>query len=203
MPEIHKTPVNPATETTTAQVAAAILDKGVSSEALDAQIEKLLDERKKKHEQAALPKEPDWSKLSEQDAYKKDVYIPVIEHDIPDYMNIKLADESYMPVWVSRDQRQLGAKQAEGYELIKPEMLAKDFKAPLKFDSEGLYIYADVIAMRVHKRLLFGKRRRSLEISQRQLKNTNRTPKQRIKGTYDLSNDEPLLEPGLEIYETH
>lgn len=192
----------PAPEATTKQVAAAVLNAGVSSEALDAQIEKLLNERKKKREAAMKPKEPNWATLSEQEAYNPDVYIPVIEHDIPDYMNIKLADTSYAPVWVARDQRAFGARQAEGYEPIKPEHLAKDFKAPLKFDSEGHYIYVDVIAMRVHKSILFGKRRRSLEISQRQLKNTNRTPKQRIKGTYDLSNDEPLLEDGLQLYDT-
>jgi hypothetical protein len=218
MPEInHKDqPSIPATPTPTAQsktpvttapnaakeVAETIVAKGITSEDLEAQIAVILDKRRAARVEAEKPKEPDWANLTEVQAYSPDVYIPVIEHDIPDYMTIKLKDTEYEPVWANRDQRRIGALLAEGYELIKPEHLAGDFKAPLKFESDGSYIYADVIALRVHKRILFGKRRKALEISQKQLKNTRGIPQQRIKGTFELTGDRPNLEPGLDLYET-
>ncbi len=115
--------------------------------------------------------------MTEQQAMNPATYIPVIEHDIPDYMNIKLKDTEYEPVWASRDQRRLGQLLAKGYEFITPEMMADNFKVPLLFDSERHYVYSDVIAMRVHKRILYGKRRKAAEISLKQLKNKNRIPK--------------------------
>jgi len=116
-------------------------------------------------------KEPNWAELTELEAtnLRLPLNIPLIDHDIPAYMDIKLADTEYVAVWANRDQRRLGQLEAEGYEFIRPEHIAKGFKLPLKFDSEKLYIYQDVIAMRVHKRILFGKRRRTQELSVKQL----------------------------------
>lgn len=163
-------PSKPAPDVTTKALADAIANAGVPMSKLEEQIEAILNRKKAEHAEAMRPKEPDWKSLSENEAYAPDVYIPVIEHDIPDYMNIKLKDTEYEPVWASRDQRRVGQLQAEGYEFIKPEHMATDFKLPLLFNSEGMYVYQDVIAMRVHKRILFGKRRRALEISKNQLK---------------------------------
>jgi hypothetical protein len=194
-------PVTPAQPVTpTRSVAESILKAGVTVEALENEIDRILEERKKARAEASKPKEPDWTKISEQDAYRQDIYIPVIEHDVPDYMNLKLRDQAYEVVWASKDQRRLGQLLAEGYEYIKPEHIDPHFKLPLRFDSENLYIYVDVIAMRVHKRILYGKRRKALDISQRQLKNTNKIPQQRLKGTFDLTSDEPMLEPGFSLY---
>lgn len=202
MPEInHKAPL-PGAEATAKNLASAIASTGVTADALETQIEAILKKRKAEAIEAARPKEPDWSKTTEQDAYNPAVYIPVIEHDIPDYMNIKLKDQEYEVVWASRDQRRLGQLLAEGYEFLQPEHIAPDFKTPLAFDSEKQYIYQDVIAMRVHKRILYGKRRRALEISKQQLRNKNKIPQQRIKGTYELAPDVPDLEPGFSLYET-
>lgn len=198
MPEInHKAP-----EVTAKTVAAAIADSGVKAADLEKQIEAILQKRKLEAAEAAKPKEPDWSKISEKDAYNPATYIPVIEHDIPDYMNIKLKDAEYEVVWASRDQRRLGQLLAEGYEFLKPEHISPNFSMPLTFNSEKQYIYQDVIAMRVHKRILYGKRRRALEISQAQLRAKNKLPQQRIKGTFDLAPEVPDLEPGLSLYET-
>jgi hypothetical protein len=101
-------------------------------------------------------------------------------------MNMKLKDTEYEVVWASKDQRRLGQLCAEGYEFLKPEHVATDFKLPLLFDSEGMYRYQDVIAMRVHKRILYGKRRKGLAISQAQLRNNHRPPTTRIKDTFEL-----------------
>jgi hypothetical protein len=104
-------------------------------------------------------------------------------------MNMKLKDTEYEVVWASRDQRRLGQLLAEGYELLKEEHVAPDFKAPLAFGSDGQYVYVDVIAMRVHKRILYGKRRRALQVSLNQLLNRNRPPRVRIKDTFELEQE--------------
>lgn len=195
-------PVTVAPATPAASVAASMLKAGVTVEALESEIDRILEERKKKRAEANKPQEPDWINLSEQDAYRQDLYIPVIEHDVPDYMNMKLKDQAYEVVWASKDQRRLGQLKAEGYEMLTIDHVDPHFKLPLLFNSEGFYEYVDVIAMRVHKRILYGKRRRALDISHRQLKNTNRIPQQRRPGSYDLSSDEPILDPGFSLYDT-
>jgi hypothetical protein len=200
--QVAKQPMAAAAQTTAKDIAETIVAKGVITEELEAQIAAILDKRKAARVDAAKPKEPNWATLTELESYNPDVFIPVIEHDMPDYMNIKLKDTEYEPVWASRDQRRLGQLLAEGYEVLKPEHMAVNFKLPLKFESDGSYVYQDVIALRVHKRILFGKRRKALEISQKQLKNTRGIPQQRIKGTFELTGDRPNLEPGLDLYET-
>jgi hypothetical protein len=157
-------------ESSAAQLAKAVADSKVPLSDIEKIVNDVLNKNKTVRQEAAKPKEPNWSTLTEAQAYNPAVYIPVFEHDIPDYMNMKLKDTEYEPVWASRDQRRLGQLLAEGYELLKHEHVAESFKIPLTFNSEGSYIYQDVICLRVHKRILFGKRRRALEISQQQLK---------------------------------
>jgi hypothetical protein len=142
--------------------------------------------------------EPDWGKLSELEAtdLTRPLNIPVITHEVPAYLEIKLADNEYVAVWANRDQRRLGELEAQGYEFLRREHISKDFKLPLKFDSEGLYIYADVIAMRVHKRILFGKRRRTQEMSMNQLKGVRQVAKNKVQST--VIEKDPELEQAFE-----
>jgi len=151
-------------------VAASMVSAGVSPETLEDVINKVLNSRKEAVVEGLKPKEPDYATLDESQILRPDVYIPVIEHDLPDYMNVQLKDNEYIAIWVNRDQRQLGAKMAEGFEFLRKEHLASEFLAPLKFDSEGLYVYQDVVCMRVHKRIRFAKIRRFYEMSKNQLK---------------------------------
>src|SRR5215472_9376696 len=153
-----------------ADVAAALASSGVDAATLEDVIRKVLDKRKTEAVKALVPKEPDYKALSEADIFRSDVYIPVIEHDLPDYLNVRLKDDEYVAIWVNKDQRQLGAKQAEGFEFVKKEHLATNFMTPLKFNSEGLYEYQDVVCMRVHKRIRFAKLRRFNDLSKNQLK---------------------------------
>jgi hypothetical protein len=149
------------------------------------------------------PRAVDWSKVTEKDITNALIDIPVIEHEIPDYMNMMLKDQEYVAVWASKDQRRIGQLKAEGYEFLKPEHVHPDFKLPLIFDSEGLYRYVDVVCMRVHKRILFGKRKRALLLSIQQLKNTKRPPRAKVKNAYKLE-DPILLDPqiGPDYYDT-
>lgn len=185
-----------------ASVAAAVVQAGVKPEDIEKEIEKVLARKLKERQEASKPRDPDWKTLTEQEAMNPAVYIPIIEHEIPEYMNIKLKDTEYEVVWANRDQRRLGALQAEGYELLKAEHIAGDFQTPLKFDSEGLYIYQDVVAMRAHKRILFSKRRRIADLSRQQLSKRAKIPQQRIEGTMELSSDFPELDAGMSLYET-
>lgn len=163
-------------------------------------IRKVLAEQVREAREAARPKEPDWSKITDRDVFNQDVYIPAIDHEVPDYMNIELKDPEYMVVWAAQDQRRLGALLATGYELLKEKDVSTRFKLPLQFDSEGLYRYMDVIALIVHKRILLGKRRKSLQLSLNQLSNRNRPPRVKVKGTFDLT--EPVAPSVGEFYES-
>src|SRR5215472_38793 len=112
-----------------ANIASTLSAAGVDSATLEDIIKRVLDKRKEERIEEFIPKEPDYKALSEKDIFAPGIYIPVIEHDIPD---------GYQP--------------------------------PLKFDSEGNYIYQDVICMRVHKRIRFAKIRKFYEMSRNQLK---------------------------------
>lgn len=155
---------------TRANVASSLASLGVSPDTLEDVIKKILDQRKTEAVAKLAPKEPDYRTLKEEDILNPAIYIPVIEHDLPEYMHVELKDDEYVAVWVNRDQRQLGAKLAEGFELLKKEHLHPNYMVPLKFNSEGLYEYQDVVCMRVHKRIRFAKLRKYYEISKNQLR---------------------------------
>lgn len=193
MPEInHKAEA----ASTVSKIAHTIASEGIKSEDLEAKILEVLSKKKAERAQAEQPKEPDWAALTEADAYKPDVYIPVIDHDVPDYMNMKLKDQEYVCVWANKDRRRMGALLAEGYEVLKKEHVHPDFQVPLMWSSEGTYEYADTICMRVHKRIILSKRRKAFEISMKQLATVNKPPRSRF-----TPEDEIQLDPGMGFYE--
>lgn len=189
MSDDTKPTINASPVTVAKAVASVAADPSISAEDLEAAVRAVLNKSKAAAVEAAKPKEPNWGSLTEQQAMSQDMYIPVIEHEIPDYMNMKLKDPEYECVWASRDQRRIGQLMAQGYELLKQEHIHQDFPVPLRFDSEGLYIYVDVVCMRVHKRILYGKRRKALQVSLNQLANRNKPPRVRLKGSYELAED--------------
>ena len=163
----------------TAKAAAPAIAAAVASPDLTAAVAEALRKLQRQQVEAAQPKEPDWANLTEKDAYKASTYIPTIEHDIPDYMNMTLKDTEYEVVWASKDSRRIGQLLAEGYEYLKKEHVHPSFKIPLSFGSDGHYEYVDVVCMRVHKRILYGKRRRGFEVTQQQLGRTHKMPAMR------------------------
>ena len=152
---------------------------------IEAKIKEILEKMAPSEPTTKVAPEPDWATLTELEAtdLRKPLNIPLITHEIPSYLEVRLADNEYIVVWANRDQRRLGELEVQGYEFLKKEHIAKDYKTPLKFDSEGLYIYADVIAMRVHKRILFGKRRKIQQQSVNQLKGAQQIAKEKVKST--------------------
>src|SRR5208283_2325131 len=99
-------------------VAAALSGSTVSTAVLEEAIKRVIAKGKQERIEAAQPKEPNWATMTEQDAYKTSTYIPTVEHEVPDYMNIKLKDPEYEVVWASKDQRRIGQLMAEGYEFL-------------------------------------------------------------------------------------
>lgn len=162
---------------------------------MEAMVASIIAKQHKQKAEAAKPKEPNWATLTERQAMESTMYIPTVDHDLPDYMNMKLKDPEYEVVWASKDQRRLGQLAAEGYEPIKKEHVHPEFKVPLVFDSEGLYTYMDVIAMRVHKRILYAKRRKVLNITHDQLRIKGRLPSNRSQNAGQLGQ-------GMELYES-
>ena len=181
MPEITHT-----TQSPTAVATKPVTPPGVSATDLQKAVETALKNLQAKRAEAAKPVEPNWATVTEADVANFAINIPIHDHEIPAYMDIQLKDPEYMVVWAAQDQRRISQLQAEGYEFLKPEHMHPDFKVPLKFNSEGIYHYEDVIAMRVHKRILLGKRRKMLELSTSQLKNNRRPPSSRMKDTLEL-----------------
>lgn len=176
----------------------------LTAEQIEQMIEQVLGTKAKEARAAKLdaefnakPPEPNWAFLTEREALdiSNPLSIPVIEHEVPAYMDIRIADPEYLVVWANRDQRRLGQLLAEGYEFLKKEHIASDFPLPLKFDSEGMYTYQDVIAMRVHKRIILGKRRRVVEQSYAQLRGPQALAKAKLAKT--ISSD-PHLEEAFE-----
>lgn len=188
-PTTEKPTLNASPAAVAKAVASVATDTTITAEQLEAAVRQVLSKNKAAAVEAAKPKEPHWGSLTEQQAMSQDIYIPVIEHEIPDYMNMMLKDSEYEAVWASRDQRRVGQLTATGYELLKKEHVHSSFSLPLLFDSEGLYIYQDVVCMRVHKRILYGKRRKALQVSLNQLANRNKPPRVRLKNSYDLTED--------------
>lgn len=185
----------PQASTTTS--APAQPTQTLTGEALENEIRRILGIKSKEDQAAkaaaARPVEPDWALLTEEEAtdLRQELNIPVIEHEVPSYMDVRLKDPEYVCVWANRDQRRIGELLAQGYEPLKPEHIAGDFKVPLKFDSDGMYTYMDVIAFRVHKKTLFAKRRAIVEKSHYQLRALRALSEDKLKNKMD--NEDPLL----------
>lgn len=172
-------------------------------EALEKAVKAVLAKNKAEASAKAAPASTkiDWANITEADITNPLIDIPTIEHEIPDYMNMKLKDPEYVAVWASKDQRRIGQLKAEGYEFLKKEDVHPEFKLPLIFDSEGLYRYVDVICMKVHKKHLYGKRKKALLLSINQLRNTKRPPRVKVTNTYELESP-IVLDPQMDYYET-
>ena len=104
--------------------------------------------------------EIDWSKVSERDVANLNFYIPVVEHEMPDYMTIRLKDNNYIARWVHMLPAQLGMMLAAGYQYITTEDWDPNYPQVLQFNSEGHLTYSDVVGLKVHKSRYFGALRR-------------------------------------------
>ena len=185
----------PITATPVAQAPVALTPE------LEAAINAVLKSNHVAAVEAAKPKEPNWAALTEAQAMQADTYIPVIDHEIADYMNVRLKDPEYEAVWVHNSPRRIGQKMAEGFKPLTATDVDPNFTMPMQFNSEGIYQYEDTICMIVHKRILYGKRKKALQVSLNQLSNRNRPPRVRLKDSYDQTAPVPdQLSYGATLY---
>lgn len=111
-------------------------------------------------QQALKSTEIDWSKVNEDSVADLDFPIPVIEHEMPDYMTIHLKDNNYVAKWIHQLPSHLGTMLASGYEWITESDWDPNFPKVLGFNSEGHLTYEDVVGLKVHKSRYLGKLRR-------------------------------------------
>lgn len=103
----------------------------------------------------------DWTKVTEAQVFDLSFPIPVIEHELPDYMNIHLRDQNNIARWVHHMPRHLGSQLASGYSYITKEDWDENFPLVLQFNTEGHLIYDDVVALKIDKRRYFSALRRT------------------------------------------
>lgn len=174
-----------------------IITKSISDKELLSLLAKVNELEKKVASKSEAPKIQidapiDWSKVTEQQVADLNFPIPVIEHEIPEYMTVYLKDQNYIAKWSHISQRRLGMLLAEGYERVKEEDWDENYPHILAFNAEGYLVYDDVIALKIYKGRYFGKVRRET-LKAMQLKNVAGYNK--VKG---MVNNSISNTPGME-----
>ena len=97
----------------------------------------------------------DYSKLTEKDIYNFDIPFEVVDQNIPDYMDIVLADSNYVPRWINKNFKRVAVMLRMGWTYIKAEDFDPLNPAALPFDENGLYSCHDAIAVKIPKARLY------------------------------------------------
>ena len=155
---------NPIEQLKTAQQQATVAPKPVSAAAPTPDLQKLMQEvldlkkaveaKDKQRAQAianAKPPEIDWSKIEEKDIIDLSIDIPVIEQEIPSYLDVKLLDKNYISRWINTVPQRLGVCLAEGYSYVTKEDMDPRYPIFLAFDTSGHYSCGDVVALKILK----------------------------------------------------
>lgn len=119
-----------------------------------------------------VPEKPvqlDFSKLTEDDVYDLNVPVPVIDHGVPDYLNVELRDKNYAARWVHKTPRRLGPMKAMGWTPVGVEDIENIEMLKDTLDESGFFRYDDVILMKIPKQKLFGLLRRNYERTRNQV----------------------------------
>jgi hypothetical protein len=130
------------------------------------ELQKKVLEKEKASTAAPTPdpiKEIDWSKISEKDVFDLSVPIPVVTHDLPQYMTVFLNDSSLVPRWVHKFGPNIGPRLASGYRFMMKADWDSRYPIPLTFDAEGHYACGDVVALVVPKSIYYPALRRNYQ----------------------------------------
>lgn len=117
------------------------------------ELKKKLEARDLVGAQRAAAKKPeiDWTKITERDITNLDIDIPVIEQEVPSYMDVHLLDKNYIARWVNIMPQRIGVCLAEGYTYVKEADMDPRYPVYLKWDTSGNYSCGDVVCLRVLK----------------------------------------------------
>ena len=140
----------------------------------------------------------DWAKVTENQIFDLNFYIPVIEHELPEYMTVHLKDNNYVPRWANRSPRRLGPMMASGYEYVKSEHWDSNYPQILSFDGEGHLVMDDVVLLRVHKSRYYSALRRTHQKSTQLSAKNNVMGWDKVQGQVNqmVAND-PHLEAAM------
>lgn len=112
----------------------------------------------------------DFSVLHEHNVFDLNTPIQAIDHQVPEYLDIKLLDANFSPRWIQTSSKNLGTARSKGWSYITPEDLAEDLKVEIEEDSSGHYIYIDTVAMKIPKSKLYSQLRsnylRAIQLTQ-------------------------------------
>jgi hypothetical protein len=129
--------------------------------ALEQELKRLISGRDGVTVKAAPAKPVDFEKLSEKDVFDLSIPIDVITHDLPDYVEVHLKDQNYVPRWVFKHSRRLGPMIAIGWTYVTEEDLAEKLKLEQPLDENGHFTLDDVVLMKCQKAKYFGQLRRN------------------------------------------
>ena len=99
----------------------------------------------------AAPPAIDWTKIEEKDIINLDLNIPVIEQEVPEFMNVVLKDKNYITRWVHQMGQRLGVCLASGHTYVSQEDMDPNYPKFLNFDTNGHYSFGDVVCLRILK----------------------------------------------------
>lgn len=124
--------------------------------------------------QAKVKPKPQWvtdfSVLHEQNIFDLNTPIQAIDHQIPEYLDIKLKDSNFSPRWIQTSSKNLGTRRSQGWSYITQEDLAEGLKVEIEPDSSGHFVYIDTVAMKIPKAKLFSQLRsnylRAIQLTQ-------------------------------------
>ena len=142
---------------------------------------------------AAIERQPiDWTKIAEKDIFELDMPVELVDHTMPDYMNVVAKDSSMALRWVHKMPRRLGPVKAMGFQFAHKEDIEGELNVAIEENADGRLQSDDVILMMIPKRIYFGMLRKNHE---KALSMVN--PKQKHKIEKDrVMNDIRNVNPG-------
>lgn len=173
IPEAHKTLSDVAGKELTDAQAIEMINRMNGPQLMElarridaAKAEEAVKEEKQKYYTAN-----EFKTINEKDIYNFSVPIRAVDHQLPDFLDIKLKDANFVARWINLNPRRIGQAIAEGWTYITKDDLAEELKVVVN-GAEGHYVYADVVAMKLTKEKVFGRIRANFLKSLSLTKNT-------------------------------
>jgi len=101
----------------------------------------------------------DFSTLQEASVFDLNTPIQAIDHQIPEYLDIKLIDPNFSPRWIQTSSKRIGTARSQGWSYIEAEDLAEELKVEIEADAAGHFVYIDTVAMKISKAKLYSQLR--------------------------------------------
>lgn len=133
----------------------------------------------------------DWNKIVERDIFDLNCPIDIVDHQMPDYMNVEAVDSNFVLRWVQKMPRRLGPMKAMGYQFCVKEDIKGELNIAIEENVNGQFAFDDVILMKIEKRLYYGMLRKNHERAIKMVdpKAAHKTAKERVIADMRTSTD--------------